>query len=185
VALEVTGPSGASVETVRQALTRESRSFVVRLPAAGGVGPGAYEIRMTSKAAGATVGTTETLQVVVPGAASSDGPLVGQPAVFRRGPFTGPDSTPAADLRFRRQERVRVEAAIVGAFTSATVRLLDRTGNPLPLPVASSERDERGARIVSGEVTLAPLTAGDYLLEISVSNGSSTRRELAAFRIVP
>ena len=38
---------------------------------------------------------------------------------------------------------------------------------------------------VSGEIALAPLTAGDYLLEISVTSGSLVRKELAAFRIVP
>jgi VWFA-related protein len=185
VSIDVTGPGGASVDAVRQALTRDSRSFVVRLPAAGAVGPGAYDIRITSKAAGATLGTTETLRVVVPGASAAEGPLVGQAALFRRGPYTGPDWTPAADLRFRRQERVKIEAAVVGATTSAAARLLDRSGNPLPLPVISSQRDEGGARIVSGEVTLAPLTAGDYLLEITVANGPLTRRELAAFRIIP
>jgi hypothetical protein len=185
VSLDVTGPGGASVDSVRQALTRDSRSFVVRLSAAGAVGPGAYDIRMTSKAAGATLGTTETLRVVVPSASAAEGPLVGQAALFRRGPYTGPDWTPAADLRFRRQERVKIEAAVVGAVTSVGARLLDRSGSPLPLPVVSSQRDEGGARIVAGEVGLAPLTAGDYLLEITVTGGSSIRRELAAFRIIP
>jgi hypothetical protein len=185
VSLDVTGPDGSPVDVARQSLTRDSRSFVVRLPAAGAVGPGSYDVRVTSKAAGATVGTTETLRVVVPSVAATDGPVVGQPVVFRRGPFTGPDWTPAADLRFRRQERVKVEAAVVGAFTSAAARLLDRTGKPLPLPTITSQRDEGGARIVAGELALAPLTAGDYLLEISVVAGSSMRREFAAFRIIP
>jgi hypothetical protein len=92
---------------------------------------------------------------------------------------------PAADLRFRRQERVKVESVVVGPVTSASARLLDRAGSPLPLPVAFLQREEGGARIVSGELALAPLTSGDYLLEISVVGGSSTRRELAAFRIIP
>jgi VWFA-related protein len=185
VSIDVTGPGGPSVESVRQALTRDSRSFVVRLPAGGAVGPGAYDIRMTSRAAGATLGTTETLRVVVPGQSAAGEPLVGQATLFRRGPYSGPSWAPVADLRFRRQERVKIEAAVVGPITSAAARLLDRSGNPLPLPVVSSQRDEDGARIVSGEVALAPLTAGDYLLEIIVTNGSVTRRELAAFRIVP
>jgi hypothetical protein len=185
VSLDVEGPGGLPVDVARQSLTRDSRSFVVRLPAAGGVAPGAYDIRITSKAAGASLGATETLRVVVPSPTSGDGPLVGQPTLFRRGPFTGPDWTPAADLRFRRQERVKIEAAVVGAIGSADVRLLDRTGSPLALPVVSSQRNEGGARILSGEVALAPLTAGDYLLEISVTGDSFTRKELAAFRIVP
>jgi hypothetical protein len=117
--------------------------------------------------------------------APGDGPLIGQPAVFRRGPYTGADWTPVADLRFRRQERVRIEAAVVGTSEPATARLLDRAGNPLPLPVVASERQEGGARVVAADVALAPLTAGDYLLEIAVGSGPSARRAVAAFRIIP
>ncbi len=185
VSVEVTGPGGSTIDAVRQTLTRESRSFLVRLPAAGAVGPGAYDVRLASKAAGTAVAATQTLQVTVPAAASGGGPLLGQPSLFRRGPFAGPEWAPVADLRFRRQERARIEASIVGAAEPASARLLDRTGSPLPLPVASSERQEGGARIVSGEVALAPLTAGDYILEVSVGSGPSARRALAAFRIVP
>jgi hypothetical protein len=185
VSLEVKGPDGSIIDAVRQTLTRESRSFVVRLPAAGAVGPGAYDVWLTSKAAGTSPGTTQTLQVTVPAAASGGGPLFGQPLLFRRGPFAGPEWAPVADLRFRRQERARIEAAIVGTAEPTSARLLDRTGSPLPLPVVSSERQEGGARIVSGEVALAPLTAGDYILEISVGSGSAARRALAAFRIIP
>ena len=61
----------------------------MRLPAAGAVAPGTYDVRMTSKAAGATLGTTETLRVVVPERVRGEGPLVGQPSLFRRGPYTG------------------------------------------------------------------------------------------------
>ena len=185
VSVEVTGPGGSAIDGVRQTLTRESRSFVVRLPAAGAVGPGTYDVRLTSKAAGASLGTKETLQVIVPAVASGSAPPVGQPSLFRRGPFTGGDWVPVADLRFRRQERVKIEAAIFGAGEPASARLLDRAGNPLPLPVASSERQEGGARIVAGEVALAPLTAGDYILEVSVGSGAGARRALAAFRIIP
>jgi VWFA-related protein len=185
VSVEVTGPGGSAVDGARQTLTRESRSFVVRLPAAGSVGPGTYDVRLTFKAAGATLGTTETLQVAVPRVTPGDGPLIGQPAVFRRGPFTGADWMPAADPRFRRQERVRIEVAVVGTTEPAVARLLDRTGSPLPLPVVSSERPENGARVVAADVVLAPLTAGDYLLEIAVGSGSSRRRAVAAFRIIP
>jgi hypothetical protein len=185
VSIEVTGPGGSPVDGIRQTLTSESRSFMVRLPAAGAVGAGTYDVRLTSKAASTALATTEALQVVVPAVASGSEPLLGQPSLFRRGPYSGPDWAPVADLRFRRQERVKIETAIVGAADPSSARLLDRTGSPLPLPVASSERQEGGARIVSGEVALAPLTAGDYILEISVGAGSAERRALAAFRIIP
>jgi hypothetical protein len=158
---------------------------MVRFPAAGAVGPGTYDVRVTSKAASTSLSATETLQVTVSDAASGGGPLLGQPSLFRRGPYSGPDWAPVADLRFRRQERARIEAAVVGSAEPASARLLDRTGNPLPLPVTSSERQEGGARIVSGDVALAPLAVGDYLLEVSIGSGSAAKRALAAFRIIP
>jgi hypothetical protein len=185
VSLDVTGPDGSPVDVAHLSLTRDSRSFVVRLPAGGALGPGAYDIRLTATPSGASHGSTETLHVVVPKAVAGERPLVGQSTMFRLGPFTGAAWVPAGDLRFRRQERVKVETAVLGATVPAAVRLLDRTGNPLPLPVASSEREEGGARVVSGEIALAPLSAGDYLLETVVTAGSSTRRVLAAFRIIP
>jgi len=138
-----------------------------------------------TKASGRTVGTTELLQVTVPAASSGGGARLGQAWLSRRGPYSGTAWMPVADLRFRRQERVKIEAAVVGSADAAAVRLLDRSGNPLPLPVASSERQEGGARVIAGEVALAPLTAGDYLLEVSVGAGPARRRVVAAFRIIP
>jgi hypothetical protein len=185
VSIDVTGPGGAPVESVRQALTRDSRSFIVRLPAAGAVGPGAYDIRMTSKAAGATLGTTETMRVVVPARPAAGTLAIGQPILFRRGPYTGPAWAVAGDLRFRRQERVRVEMSVVGPVTSSEARLLDRTGNPLSLPVTTSVREENGANAVSCELVLAPLGVGDYVVETTMTQGTTTQKVLTAFRIVP
>jgi hypothetical protein len=70
-------------------------------------------------------------------------------------------------------------------MTGSAVRLLDRAGHPLPIPVASVERDEKGTRIVSGEVALAPFSTGDYVLEVAITQGDTTRKVLAAFRIIP
>ena len=51
--------------------------------------------------------------------------------------------------------------------------------------MASAERDENGAKVVSGEVVLAPLGVGDYVLETTITQGTTTQKVLAAFRIVP
>jgi hypothetical protein len=110
---------------------------------------------------------------------------IGQPVLFRRGPFTGSAFVAAGDLRFRRQERVKVEVTVLGPVTSSEVRLLDRAGNPLGVPVASASREENGATVVSGEVALAPLGAGDYVLETTITQGATTQKVLAAFKIVP
>jgi len=185
VNVTVTAPDKANLETARQTLTREARSFVMRVMVPAGQTAGDYTLRVSSKPTGTTLGSTETLHVTVPKWPTAGAVAIGQPVIFRRGPFSGPAWMPAGDLRFRRQERVKVEVAVAGPMTSSAVRLLDRAGNPLSLPVTASERDEDGAKIVSGEVTLAPLSIGDYVLETTIMQGTTTQKVLAAFRIVP
>ena len=63
-------------------------------------------------------------------------------------------------------------------------RLLDRGGQPLAIPVTVSERtDDKGQRWFAADVTLAALAAGDYAVELTVTNGSSTQRLISALRV--
>jgi len=142
-------------------------------------------VRLTSKPVGATLGTTETVRVVLPPTPGAGSVAIGQAVLYRRGPFSGPNWLPAGDLRFRRQERVKAEFFVTGPMASSSVRLLDRSGNPLGVPVVAAEREENGGKVVSGEVILAPLTVGDYVFEATIVSGSTTHKVLAAFRIVP
>jgi VWFA-related protein len=184
VTIVVTAADKSVVGEVKQTLKREARCALLRVPLPPTL-PGDYAIRVTSKAAGATMGTTESLRVVVP-RPKDDLPPLGQPLMFRRGPFTGPGWQPAGDLRYRRQERVKVELPVLGTVGATEVHLLDRTGKPLTtIPVIAATRDEDGRKIVSGEVTLAPLTTGDYVLEITVARGQTTQKMMAPFQIVP
>ena len=184
VTLTVTGPEKKPVGEVRQVLTREARSARIAIPAEGPLAAGEYSIRVSSKPVGATLGSSEMIRVTVPDATAA-GPLVtGHPALSRRGPFSGAGWQPAGDLRFRRQERVRADVAVLGAVTGSSARLLDRNGNLLNVPVVSAEREENGRRVVSAELTLAPLAAGDYLLETTLEQQGTTKKVLAAFRIV-
>ena len=100
-------------------------------------------------------------------------------AVFvRRGPQTGNKDAPTADLRFRRSERLRVEVPSATRATGA--RLLDRTGKPTPVPVASATRnDADGSRWATAELALAPLAPGDYVIEVM----ADPTRTLVAFRL--
>src|SRR5205823_3540466 len=100
----------------------------------------------------------------------------------RRGQSTGNKDVSTADLRFRRNERVRVEIP-TSSSAAAAARLLDRAGNVLAVPVTAAMRDDNtdGSRWYTAEVALAPLAAGDYVIELSDGN----QRMLAAFRIVP
>jgi VWFA-related protein len=184
VTVVVTAADKSVVGEVKQALKREQRSAMLRVPLPATY-PGDYAIRVTSKPAGAPMGATESLRVVVP-RPKDEAPPMSQPVMFRRGPFTGAGWQPAGDLRYRRQERVKVELPVLGTPAAVDIHLLDRSGKTLTtIPVTSATREEEGRTVVSGEVTLAPLTTGDYVLEISFARGDTTQKVLAPFQIIP
>jgi hypothetical protein len=66
---------------------------------------------------------------------------------------------------------------------NATGRLLDRLGNPLRVPVQTSDRpDVSGAfRWIVAEMGLAPLAAGDYAIELTLGDATT----VAPFKVVP
>ena len=170
----------------KQTVTRDARSFLWRLTPEQGMTTGDLSIRLTSKPAGSPLGSSETLHVFVPKPPAASEIAVGQPLLFRRGPFTGAAWVAAGDPRYRRQERVKAEVPVVGTLTAASVRLLDRAGNAMTtIPVVVNRRTENGTEIVSGEVVLAPLTTGDYVLETTVTRGEKTQKTVVAFRIIP
>jgi VWFA-related protein len=185
VTVSVTAPDKTAIDTVKRTLTRETRAFDARVPVPAGQTAGDYVVRVTTKPAGSVLGSTEAIHVAVPKWPAAGATALGQPMLFRRGPFSGPGWVAVGDPRFRRQERLKLELAVSGPMTASRIQLLDRAGRPLAVPVAAAERDEAGAKIVSGELALAPLAAGDYLIETSIVNGDTTQKVLSAFRIVP
>ena len=179
------GATQAAFES-RQTLSASARGLRVRLPGEGQdlLPPGEYAVRVTARPVAGTLSTSEVLHVTVPAPPPDGRPAVGLSMLLRRGPFTGPAWQAAGDLRFRRQERVRLEIPVLGAFSATATRLLDRTGKPLGVPVAPAEREGAGVKYVGGDVTLAPLAAGDYLLETTIEHAAGTEKILTAFRII-
>ena len=60
--------------------------------------------------------------------------------------------------------------------------LLDRAGKALQVPVQVTERtDADGIRWIVADVTLAPLAAGDYAIEVSAGGAS----QVTGFRVIP
>jgi len=117
---------------------------------------------------------SETLQI---------DPDVPTAVVTRRVGATAVQDAPTADLRFRRNEQIRVEiAAAAGTYTAT---LLDRNGNALPIPITPEEhRDADGVRWVVAALPLAPLGNGDYVLQLLATDNDGSRRAVA-FRVVP
>jgi hypothetical protein len=133
---------------------------------------GDYTVRVRSQTPSGV--ETLTVPVTLPPPSTASGAIYS-----RRGPLSGTRDTPTADLRYRRSERIHVEVPSVAS--AAAARLLDRTGKPLTVPVASATRaDTDGSRWATAELNLAPLAAGDYLLEVSADSA----RTLVPFRVV-
>lgn len=95
----------------------------------------------------------------------------------RRGPSTGLAYVPTADQRFRRTERLRVEVPLMAEGVAGTGRVLTREGQPLPLVVTYAAG--------VADVTLAPLAAGEYVLELLLSKDGATETIAYGFRIIP
>lgn len=88
------------------------------------------------------------------------------------------EATPVVGREFRRTERLLVRFEVFGAGAPEPVaRLLNRDGDPLmDLPVEPSVADGEGYQ---ADVRLAPLAAGEYLIELEAGDVS----ELVAIRV--
>lgn len=110
--------------------------------------------------------------------------LVGEPIVFRALPSPRSVPRPAAEYKFRRTERIHVEWPVAKTLDERSARLLSRRGDPLPVPVALTERADGDRITLAADLTLAPLVDGDYVIEIAVGAGSDRAQKLLAFRVV-
>ena len=171
----------------RQVLTRaldvlpSENSFALRVPEQGELPDEDYAVRVRIyPEADASVALTDTTRVTLGRAPRG----LSEPLVWRRGPTTGPRYVQTASTRFRREDRLRLEFATrIDGVPQA--RMVDRTGSLLQVPVASTARadaDDEGLRWVVADVTLAPLAAGDYEIEIELTGGVKTS---VVFSVVP
>jgi hypothetical protein len=104
---------------------------------------------------------------------------------LRRGPSTGLAYVPTADPRFRRTERLRIEVPISGDGFTGAGRLLTREGQPLQVVVTYTTRTDARGPLAVGEVVLAPLAAGEYVFELSLTKDGKTEAVNYGFRLIP
>jgi hypothetical protein len=114
------------------------------------------------------------------------GPAIAHPLLFRRGLTTANRMVPAADFRFTRTERLRIDVPAAAGAKPVGARLLDRTGKPLDVPIAATERLDGpdGQLWIVAEMALAPLAPGDYAIEVSFASNGVEQRVLTAIRLV-
>jgi VWFA-related protein len=106
---------------------------------------------------------------------------------LRRGPSTGLLYIATADPRFRRTERLRLEVPLAGEGFTGSGRILTREGGALPLVVTYATRVDDATKQMLGvaDVSLAPLAAGEYVLELSLTKGGKAEVVTYGFRLVP
>ena len=105
----------------------------------------------------------------------------------RRGPSTGLAYIGTADPRFRRTERLRVEVPLAAEGFTGSGRLMTRDGQTTSLTVAFTTRTDETTKqqFGVGDVALAPLAEGEYVLELSLTKNGKTDVVSYGFRIVP
>jgi VWFA-related protein len=171
----LTTPADATVGSGRMSVPRGARTFRVAVTPSQPLAPGEYVLRVGARAGPASIPSREIARLTIPPAPDATGALF-----VRRGPLTGNREVPTADLRFRRNEQVRVEIPTTSS-DPLTARLLDRTGKPLAVPVTAILRDDAdGSRWVTVQLALAPLGPADYVIELA----SGDNRMLSAFRVI-
>ena len=97
-------------------------------------------VRLRLSPAGGGLPLSDTLRVTPSGTSAR---------LFRRGPTTGRQFVAAGDQRFRRTEHARVAVPIEDASSTIEAALIDRTGAPLRIPVASRVETIDGTRGLS------------------------------------
>jgi VWFA-related protein len=162
--------------TARVTLKPGERTFATSLKLESAPnGPIEARVRLTP-ADGPAEALTDTVRI-------DRDPTAATALLFRRGATTGNRVLPAADVRFSRIERLRLEVPVSSDIKPGVGRILDRMGQPLPIPVPLTERtDDAGQRWILADITLSQLSAGDYVVELELGTEPAAR-SLTAIRI--
>jgi VWFA-related protein len=172
---------GDTVATAEQPLALGERTLTAVVPLPATVKAGEHRVLVRITAASKVDSVGDSVAVTVPAKPVT----IGDPLVLRRGPSTGVKYVPTADLRFRRQERVRLEAPLVVPLDRVKAVLVSQAGLPMPLPVQVTERVDGASRIAVIDVSLAPLAAGGYAIMVTDSDTTTSTRVLVPLQIIP
>ena len=172
VQLMVSTAQGDAVTATKARIEPGARAATIRIPLQKKTGPFEATVRVRNDA------DSSTQDGVTVARRSS---TFGDPLLYR---LTTPAlARPAGSPQFRRTERIRLEWPLAASVSDRTARLLGRDGVPLELAVALSEREDAGVKFLVADLNLAPLTAGDYVIEVSGTAGGKPETAMFAFRV--
>lgn len=109
------------------------------------------------------------------------GTLAGEAVAYRSASRVA--QRPVAAFEFARNERIRVEWPVLSPLDRREVRLLDRSGKPLPVELSLAEDPDRKALVL--DMSLSGLMRADYLIELTAGSGATIERRLLAIRVKP
>ena len=175
IAVDVTDAKGSAAGTGTGKIDLPASAALVRVAVSG---PAPWRVR--ARIAGATDGPVEE-RVDVPADA---GTIIGPTVMYRALPAPASPVIPAANQQYRRTERVHLQWSVTGALERREGRLLGKNGLPLPVPVRFSDREVDGRPGLAADINLAPLSAGEYVIEITVGRGDMTEKKLIAIRVL-
>jgi VWFA-related protein len=151
------------------------RGTLVRSPAGDSKGPWQAVVRMRGDD---NLADSDTVSIE-----ADTGTLLGKPIAYRAASAAASAYRPIAAFQFRRTERVRIEWPALQTIESHQARLLDRTGKPIAIPLTTTNRDNGSTPMVATDLSLAPLSNGDYLIEVSAKSGEKSQTEVVAIRV--
>ena len=152
-----------------------SRGTVIRVPAEAQPGPWQAVVRMKGED---NITDSDTVAIE-----RTTGALLGKPLAYRAASAAASAYRPLAAFQFRRTERVRIEWPVVQPLESHQARLLDRTGKPIAIPLTTNVRESAGTTLLTTELSLAPFSNGDYLIEVSAKAGDKAEQQTIAIRV--
>jgi VWFA-related protein len=176
----IIGGSGGAGGAGRTSIEPVGRGFLVATNIGEVSGELQVQARMSPRGGGGAPAMGEVVAVpfAAPGAFAAAEPLL-----FRISNASAPPR-PAADFRFNRTERVRLEIPLSANARPSGGRVLDRAGQPLDVPVATSDRESDGLRWLVADINLAPLSNGDYGIELSAQTDAAPQTIVTAIRVV-
>lgn len=170
----LTAKDGASATAVGR-IEPGARGTVVRIPVGAAAGPWEAMVRVRGED---LPPDSDTVSID-----RTNAKLLGPPIAYRAASAAASAFRPLAAFYFRRTERLRIDWPILQPLESQTARVLDRNGNPVAMPVTLATREEDGRTLLSGTIMLAPLSIGDYVVEITATGAGATERQLMAIRV--
>ena len=165
------GADGTPMGTGRGRIEPGSYAVAIRIPLTAASWPARASVRLRGNA-GAVA--EDWVRMEAP-----SGRLTGDAIAYRAASRIAP--RPVAGFEFARNERIRVEWPVLATLDRREVRLLDKTGKPLPVELPLAE--DPATRAVVVEMSLSGLGHGDYLIELTARSGGAVEKHLLAIRV--